>query len=372
MKKSKIKLNYWIEWLIPVLFIVLIEIVQFFPIVVENWYSDWFYVIYARLLRLLTGWLPFSLGDILYVFFALIIVIKVIKGISVLFKKQFSWVKFWSGLLQLIRICMWIYIWFNLAWGLNYSRQGITHQLRLTRNEYHRQEVTVLTNQLIDQVNECRRQIKDTVLPQPSMNSIFTEANHCYDTIAREYSFLTYKNRSVKSSLYSPMGNYFGFTGYYNPFSGEAQVRNDVPKVLLPFIVCHEMAHQLGYASESEANFVGYLAASSSTNIFFRYSVYLDLFSYAQGEEIKLYLLEKNIPGLKATLLQNRSKLDTLVKKDRREIREYFYKRENKISPLVSNMYDQYLKLNKQMAGINSYNEVIGWLLAYQQKYRRL
>jgi hypothetical protein len=128
------------------------------------------------------------------------------------------------------------------------------------------------------------------------------------------------------------------------------------------------MAHQLGYASESEANFVGYLVASSSPDVYFRYSVYLDLFSYAQGEEIRTYLMDKDTTGLKATLLQNRNTLDTLVKKDRKEIREFFYKRENKISPVVSGIYDQYLKMNKQEAGINSYDEVIGWVLAYQKK----
>lgn len=372
MKRRQIKLNFWIRWLIPILLIVFIEVVQFFSLVVENRYSTGCYVIFSRFLRMLTSRIPFSLGDILYIFLALVIVINVIKEVSVLFKKQYSWLRFWTGLLKLIRICMWIYIWFNLAWGLNYSRLGIIHQLQLTRNEYHKQEVNLLTNQLILKVNECRRQIKNTTLPQPSMDSIFAEANRCYGIIAIEYPFLAYRNRSVKVSLYSPLGNYFGFTGYYNPFSGEAQVRNDIPRVLIPFITCHEMAHQLGYASESEANFVGYLAASSSKDVFSRYSVYLDLFSYAQGEEIKLYLIDKDIPGLKATLLQNRNKLDTLVKRDRRDIREYFYKRENKISPLVSNMYDQYLKLNKQMSGINSYNEVIGWLLSYQQKYGRL
>ena len=372
MKKRQIKLNSWLRWLIPILLIVGIEGVQFFPFVVENGYSTGYYIAFSRFLRVLTGWIPFSLGDVLYIFLALSIFINIIKEVSVLFKKQYTWMRFRKGLLKFIIIFMWIFIWFNVAWGLNYSRKGIIHQLQLTKNEYHKQEVTLLANQLIQKVNECRRQLKDTLLPKPSMDSIFEQANRSYAILAVEYPFLTYKNRSVKASLYSPLGNYFGFTGYYNPFSGEAQVRNDVPRILIPFITCHEMAHQLGYASESEANFVGYLAASSSTDVFFQYSVYLDLFSYAQGEEIKLYLVDKDIPGLKATLLQNRSKLDTLVKKDRREIREFFYKRENNISPLISNMYDQYLKLNKQMAGINSYNEVIGWLLAYQQKYGRL
>ena len=255
---------------------------------------------------------------------------------------------------------------------MNYSRLGIAHQLKLQQDEYCKEDVVALTNQLITKVNDCRKQIKDTILPQPSMKQIFEGAINNYKIVSDNFYFLSYQTASVKSSLYSPLGNYFGFTGYYNPFTGEAQVRNDVPRVLIPYIVSHEMAHQLGYASESEANFVGYLSASSSADVYFRYSVYLDMLDYAQGEEIKLFLIDRDIKGLMNTLKQNKTNLDSLVRKDRKEIRDFFYKRKNKISPVVSNMYDQYLKMNKQLAGINSYNEVIGWLLAYQKKYGKI
>jgi len=40
-------------------------------------------------------------------------------------------------------------------------------------------------------------------------------------------------------------------------------------------IVCHELAHQVGIASESEANFMGYLATTNSDNVYFNYSGYL-------------------------------------------------------------------------------------------------
>ena len=76
--------------------------------------------------------------------------------------------------------------------------------------------------------------------------------------------------------------------------------------------------------------------------------------------------------GLKELLISNKKNTDSLVRKDRKEIREFFFQRANKISPMVSNIYDQYLKLNKQLAGIDSYNEVIGWLLSYQRKYGKL
>ena len=55
------------------------------------------------------------------------------------------------------------------------------------------------------------------------------------------------------------IGSYSGFLGYYNPFTGEAQVNITAPHFVIPFTACHEMAHQLGYGSESEASFIGYL-----------------------------------------------------------------------------------------------------------------
>ncbi len=364
--------HFWVKWAVPVLLVAAIQILQIFPFWIEKTYSSNWYVQISLVLRNITGWIPFSLGDILYILFAFSIVISLVRGIILIIKRQFNWARFGAAVSKWAIGLLWIYIWFNILWGLNYSRLGIEHQLKLQQEEYCKEEVVVLTNQLILKVNDCRRQIKDTVLPQPSVKLIYEGAENNYKTIAAYFSFLSYQIPSVKSSLYSPLGNYFGFTGYYNPFTGEAQVRNDVPKVLIPYIVSHEMAHQLGYASESEANFVGYLSASSSSDVYFRYSVYMDMFDYAQREEIKLFILDRDINGLKKVLKENKTNLDSLVRKDRKEIREFFYKRENKISPLVSNVYDQYLKMNKQLAGINSYNEIIGWLLAYQKKYGKL
>ena len=364
--------HFWLKWALPVLFVASIQMLQLFPFWIEKHYSTDWYIQISIVLRNITGWMPFSLGDIIYILFGFSLLVSIIRGIVLVFKKQFSWTRFGYSVSKWIRGLMWIYIWFNILWGLNYSRLGIAHQLKLQQDEYCKEDVVALTNQLITKVNDCRKQIKDTILPQPSMKQIFEGAINNYKIVSDNFYFLSYQTASVKSSLYSPLGNYFGFTGYYNPFTGEAQVRNDVPRVLIPYIVSHEMAHQLGYASESEANFVGYLSASASTDVYFRYSVYLDMLDYAQGEEIKLFLIDRDIKGLMNTLKQNKTNLDSLVRKDRKEIRDFFYKRKNKISPVVSNMYDQYLKMNKQLAGINSYNEVIGWLLAYQKKYEKL
>ena len=49
-----------------------------------------------------------------------------------------------------------------------------------------------------------------------------------------------------------------GYAGYLNPFTLEAQVNMlGCQKSTYPITIAHEMAHQLGYAAENEANFIG-------------------------------------------------------------------------------------------------------------------
>ena len=138
------------------------------------------------------------------------------------------------------------------------------------------------------------------------------------------------------------MGEWIGFTGYFNPFSGEAQVKADLPSILLPYTTCHEIGHQIGYARESEASFAGLLAASAATG---------------------------DSAGLRQQFDSNQHRLDTLVKLDRKAIRRYFQQRTHQITPAFTQVYSQYLKANGQASGMLSYSEVLGWLLAYQKRY---
>ncbi len=349
-----------------------ISLFGMFPEAVEYYYASNWYPAIGSSLRTITKQIPFSLGDIVYFFIAIMLIINLIRLITWIVQRKMTKARITHLLFYTISTLLWFYILFKLFWGLNYDRLGIAYQLKLPKENYTKEEVTTLALSLIDKLNECRRQIPDSVLPKPQLDSIYREAYRAYMTVSLNQEYLNYRNRSVKESLFTGIGDYMGFTGYYNPFTGEAQLRSDIPRILIPYVACHEMAHQLGYASESEANFVGYLAASSSKNVYVRYSVYLDLFSYAQGEQIMLYGKENDYQSFEKIIKQNRECMDTLVKKDRKEIREFFFKRKNRISPAVGSIYDQYLKLNKQTEGLNSYNEVIGLLLAYQKKYGKL
>ena len=325
---------------------------------VEQWYSVGLYPLMARVQRLLTGWLPFSLGDLFYAGCVLYLLVLLVKGIRRLFRNGISWQG--TGLLglKLLRCLLSVYLVFQLLWGLNYNRKGIAWQLQMPAESYTTAELNSLTVELREKVNNSRRQLGDSI-HYAGFDSLRQQSLRAYQLAAAKFSFLKYRQPSVKSSLFSEMLTYAGYTGYYNPFSGEAQVNTHVPDFYLPYVICHEMAHQLGYGDESEANFVSYLVTTASNEPFFHYSAYYDLFNYANGE---LYLRDS------VAARNNYRALDTLVKQDMRAARLFFSRYRNRIEPVLKFVYGQYLKANNQPQGIDTYEAVTAWLMAYRKR----
>lgn len=373
MKPDQKKLSViWIRPVFLLLTAILLHIIGYFPAAIENWYSTGIYKGIANILRLLTRWVPFSIGDLLYILLIISIIIAIIRFFLQLQKGILNRNTLISFGLRLFGKILSVYIIFRLLWGLNYDRLGIGYQLKLSKKAYDTEEVIQLTNRLIDSLNACRLRLPDTILPRPPIDSIFRMAGIGYARLSDRFFFVNYTNLSIKTSLFTPIADWLAFTGYFNPFSGEAHVRTDLPGLMIPFVSCHEIGHQLGYASESEANFVGLLAALSTNDPFFRYSTYNELFTYAQREALYLLAEAKDTVKFQGFIQNNRTRLDTLVRKDRKEIRDFFQKRSNRVSPAMNELYAQYLKFNNQQAGLRSYDEVIGLLLAYIKKYEKI
>ena len=57
------------------------------------------------------------------------------------------------------------------------------------------------------------------------------------------------------------MMSYTNFTGFFFPFTAEANVNTDFPPALFASTVAHELSHQRGVAKEQEANFTAVLAS---------------------------------------------------------------------------------------------------------------
>jgi len=350
-----------VGWITLVAMAVIIKVISTNSEWVERYFTYGLYPVITTVLRFLLGWIPFSIGDILYILVIIGVVYKMIRLIKLVRRKRFSKQYAYRFAGKAVFLILLVYVIFYGLWGLNYSRQGIASQLQLSEQEYSTSDLDTLVGLLSSKLNGQAQLLKPAMRDSfKSKQNLFFNASLLYKIAGTKYPFLSYRGYSVKPSLFSYLGNYMGFQGYYNPFTGEAQVNTTAPASVEPFVASHEIAHQLGYAKESEANFVGFLACRLHPSVNFKYSVYFDMYHYAIRE---LAFAD----SLKAKSYD--STLHPRVKKDIADYIEFYKKYRNPVEPYIDKMYSYFLKANNQPKGKRSYNEVVTWLIAYYKKY---
>jgi hypothetical protein len=207
-----------------------------------------------------------------------------------------------------------------------------------------------------DSINSISPSIlADDSFALPKLTSALYSA---YNNAAKQYPFLKQSTPSIKKSLFSGIFNYFGLQGYYNPFSGEAQYNQLQPSFAIPNVALHEMAHQLGYAKEDEANFVGFLAAMHSNNAYIKYSYFMDVWMYGAME----------IANDTSTMQQIKNKLHPTPLKHLLQWQQYRKKYQSWMNTITGWVYNKFLTLNDTNKGIYSYNEVLRLLVAFEKR----
>jgi len=180
-----------------------------------------------------------------------------------------------------------------------------------------------------------------------------------YDNLKKEYSFFEYKNPSIKKSLFSLPLAYMGFGGYLNPFTNEAQVNDKLPMYGFPMVVCHEMAHQMGYGSESECNFIGFLACIKNDDLNFQYSAYAMTLRYCLNA-----IEEQNLANLKPIIAQ----INPGILANFKESETFWENYETPIETGFKLFYDNYLKMNQQKDGLDSYSKFLDLLINFYKE----
>ncbi|RPD41554.1 DUF3810 domain-containing protein [Chitinophaga barathri] len=316
----------------------------------ELYFHRWYEFI-STLLRNIFGRVPFSIGDVIYSVWVVIGIIFLLRTLWVLIRGR--WKELLAMALKGVSSLLWLYFIFLLFWGGHYHRTTMVAHLGFKTKDYTTADLYLLTDTLVKLVNRDRAVMDTKPLGKEEM---FKMAAKGYNNLAKSAPTLVYRHTSVKSSMFNKYLNYLGVTGYLNPFTNEAQVNTTVPAFQQPFVTCHEIAHQLGFAPEEDANFVGYLAASRMEDGRFRYAANFDMLLYSirrlgrRNSYLARVLWDKTAPG---------------VREDVRKLIKFYEQYEGPVDDYSAVLYDQYLKANRQKHGIRSYSEVIGWLMAY-------
>jgi hypothetical protein len=343
---------YILAFLLPVQ-IVFIIFLAGYPEFVENWYNRLIYPEISKLMRYGLGFLPFSLGDLLYTFFGILIVLWVLRR----FKQKFRNPRFW--LIDAMATLSIVYACFHIFWGFNYYRLPLHKALEIEK-DYTTQELYSLSEILITESNKLHNQLAENdsvsvVIPY-SKDEIFEKTIAGYANISKDYPELIYKGESLKRSLYSIPLSYMGFNGYLNPLTGEAQVNTQIVSYKIPTTASHEIGHQLGFAKENEANFIACLSTMNHPDAYFRYSGYTFALRYCLSE------LYRRDPEKFETL---KAKMNPGILENYREVEDFWLAHQNPFEPLFQAFYNRFLIVNNQADGMKSYSYVVALLVNY-------
>jgi len=323
---------------------------------VEIYFSHGWYSLVSKFWRILLGWIPFSVGDLIYLGLLVLAVRYIILKYKYIGKHPFLFLRNIAVVLAVA------YFTFNLLWGLNYYREPLAKTMGL-RDTVTREELVKFTEKLVIKTNKAQYYItKDTAakveIPY-SRKDIFSKTVAGYRTLGERYPFLIYNNPSIKESLFSTGLSYMGYAGYLNPFTNEAQVNGIMPKFRFPVVCGHEVGHQVGYSAENETNFIGYLVTIESPDPYFQYSAY----AYALG-----YCLSDIRRSDKAEFDRLYAELNGGIKKNFKEVTDFWDAHENPMEPVFKSIFDTFLKSNNQAQGIQSYRSIVSLLVTYYEE----
>lgn len=300
--------------------------------------------------QLLFAWIPFSIGDVIYILYGVFLMYLIIK----LFRKKTRN----KALLKILIVLNITYFIYQIFWGMLYFQTPVI--LKLPKTDITLEKRKILALEYLKKAKATRRLVQEDqngVFLIKDLNSIEKEILKQQKNLPR---FITSKQtcqiNSFKPSLFDDMMSFTGILGYYNPFTAEAQYNTNLPPSYLPFTLAHESSHQLGYAREQEANFIGYLIGVGSKNSELKYST--EYFTLKSLLNSIVYEDEKFVKNV----LENYSEE---MKKDRLNEKRFISKHQGWLNDFFGFTNNLFLKSNQQEGSV-TYSYFIDLLVRYK------
>ena len=330
--------------------LILVWLTQWIP-ALATIYSQTIYPFISYVLSFFSGLFPFAIGD-LFIFLSITGVI--VYPFYARLRKKLPWKKI---LLRDGEYLLWIYVWFYLAWGLNYSQKNFYERTRIPYTAYTPDNFRSFTDSYIENLNSSYTDITSVEKELVCRESVRVY-NQIGDSLGVHRPF--HQTPRAKTMLFTPLISMVGVTGSMGPFFCEFTLNGDLLPSQYPATYAHELAHLLGITSEAEANFYAYQVCTRSQVQAIRFSGYLSVLPHVLNNARRLMAEEEY-----AQLFRRiRPEIIGLAKKNS----EYWMKKYNPvIGRIQDRIYDLYLKGNKIESGRKNYSEVVGLLISYEE-----
>ena len=380
----------WRHWLLLVL-LSLITLTKLIPL----WgfiYATRIYPIIGTFLSPISGLFPFAVGDIfialsiVWVFFYPIYEIKWRKQLA----KRFFFLAAKRGCYpkkkvvfgRVAEYLLWVYAWFYIAWGLNYSQPNIYCRTGMKPVEVSEAKFREFAYRYADSINylseERRVKSEETAFDdqrESQFNGMVDDGlkNRVRDAVLKSYNEIGAKeginapfnqHPHAKTMLFTPLSSMSGVTGSMGPFFCEFTLNGDIRPHDYPAIYAHEFAHLLGIANEGEANFYSYIVCTASSDKAVKFSGYYHIFFHVLRNVFDILGEKEGEKFLKYI----RPEIIQLARSDRQY---WISKRCKALDAAQDFIFDLYLRGNHVAEGRKSYSGVVGLILAWESHHTK-
>lgn len=322
-------------------------------------YTRTFYKSWASMIAPISGCIPFPIGDVFIT--ASICWVVAYPVYSLWYKRRSKGMTF----LRVAEYLAWVYVWFYLSWGLNYSQPDIYHRMNMQPVEVSASAFRQFAYQYVDSLNAAfvreERKMKGNEHIRKDMQSDilkgYAALGHNAERMGINRPFCRYA--PAKTMLFSRLSSMAGVTGSMAPFFTEFTLNAYLQPHEYPATFAHEYAHFLGIANEGEANFYSYIVCTSSSDRAIRFSGYYHILFHTLAN-VRQLLGEHEYA---AYMHRIRPEIITLARHDRQY---WLSRRSNTIDAAQNFVYNLYLKGNRVEDGMKSYSGVIGIIMAWK------
>ena len=322
------------------------------------WISDHAIRPIHRALSVWTSHVPFSVAELLIALLVILSIVYLVLQVIALFRKPDKLKRVYKTLISFITAGLMIYAGFCLLWGVYYYGDDFITRSGLKNDKISAGELAEVTEYFAGMANEYSALVTrdPNGVYSADTGSIIAVSDEVYLKTEKRYPCLEGPEVRAKGVICSRIMSYVDFTGFFFPFTAEANVNTETPSAYFASTVAHELAHQRGVAKEQEANFVAVLASLEYGDPDYVYSAAVLAYThlgnalydadYEKWEEIYKGLDEKVLADLKAN-------------------REYWQRFDTPVQKASNTVYENFLYSYNQDLGLKSYGACVDLLVNY-------
>ena len=326
-------------------------------------YTTRIYPVIGTLLSPISGIFPFAVGDIFIALSITWVILYPIYEIGLRKKRVFG---------RVAEYLLWVYAWFYIAWGLNYSQPNIYYRIGMKPVEVSKAKFKKFAYQYADSLNALSNASLSNARKSISPDSIVDDAlkNRVRDAVLKEYNKIGYReginkpfnqHPHAKTMVFTPLSSMAGVTGSMGPFFCEFTLNGDILAHDYPATYAHEFAHFLGVANEGEANFYSYIVCTASADKQVRFSGYYHIFFHVLNNVYDILGEKEGERFLKHIRPE-------IIQRARNDRHYWLSKRCKALDAAQDFIFELYLRGNHVAEGRKSYSGVIGLILAWEEK----